>query len=128
MSAQSPHKNANIANVYNENYSDIWNFSGYNGTVVIDLGPTKNIKFIRITPRSSVALSDVAPFVYSFAPALNSTGTESGAYQGGSVPKHGDRAPITIPLATDINTRYLKFNGHNYGSWFALAEIEVFGL
>ena len=94
----------------------------------IDLSFTKNINPIKIISRSSVALFNIKTLVYSFAPASNSTKTESGAYQRVSVPKHGDQVPITIPLATDINTRYLKFNWHNHGSWFAMAEIKVFGL
>lgn len=125
-SAWSPQTTANISNLYNGTYSDIWNSGGNVGTIVIDLGSYRNVKFIRITPRSSVALSDVYPVYFSVAPASNSTGTVSGAYQNFNVAKHGDRAPITIPLE-DINSRYIILNGHNYGSWLAYAEVEAYG-
>lgn len=123
----SPQTNVNITNLYNNTYNDMWNSGGNIGTIVIDLGGFKNVKYIRVTPRSSVALSDVFQVDFSVTSAVDSYGNLPGAYQAYSVPKHGDRAPITIPVA-DISARYIILNGHNYGSWLAYSEIEVYGL
>jgi len=125
-SVWSPQTTANISNLYNGNYSDIWNSGGNIGTIVIDLGAYRNVKFIRLTPRSSVALWDIYPINFSVAPSSDYAGSSVGAYQNYNTPKHGDRAPITIPLS-DLYTRYIVVNGHNHGSWLAYSEVEVYG-
>lgn len=122
----SPQTTTNISNLYNGNYSDIWNSGGNTGTIVIDLGAYKNVKFVRVTPRSSVGLGDVYPIYFSIAPSSDYAGSSVGTYQNYSISKHGDRAPITIPLS-DLYTRYIVVNGHNYGSWLAYSEVEVYG-
>lgn len=125
-SAWSPQTTTNISNLYNGNYSDIWNSGGNIGTIVIDLGAYRYVKFLRLTPRSSVGLGDTYPIYFSIAPSSDYAGSSVGTYQNFSVSKHGDRAPITIPL-NDIFTRYIVVNGHNYGSWLAYSEVEVYG-
>ena len=103
---------------------------GNEGTVVIDLGQNRNVRLIRVTPRSSVANdpASVFPIYFSIAPTNGPNSlSPTAAYHPGNTPKHFDRTPIAIPLQYPVNTRYLILNGHNYGSWLAYSEIEVYG-
>jgi len=125
-SIYSPQANYNTALMYNGEYGDIWNSGGNYGTIVIDLGNVKNVRHIRITPRSSVGLTEIFPIEFAVAPAINSFGSPSGTWQYRNFSKHGDMAPLTISL-NGFNTRYIVLNAHNYGSWLAYSEIEVYG-
>ncbi|WP_298432568.1 S8 family serine peptidase [Ottowia sp.] len=126
----SPQNTTNINNLKDGSYQGIWNAMGNTGTVVIDLGQNRNVRLIRVTPRSSIVTiaNGIYPIYFSIAPTSSGTSTApTGAYQGGSTPKHFDRTPISIALDSPINSRYLILNGHNYGSWLAYSEIEVYG-
>jgi len=122
----SPQTTSNISVLYNGNYGDMWNAGGNYGSIVIDLGSEKNVSHIRVTPRSSVALSEVYPLHFAVAPASTAYGNFSGAWQYFNYPKHGDMAPLTIPVY-GMNTRYIVLDAYNYGSWLAYSEVEVYG-
>lgn len=127
QSAWSPQTNSGISNLYNGSYNDMWNAGAATGTVVLDLGTAKNVKFLRVTPRSSVKIHEEFKIEFSVQSSTNSTGSVIGTYQDFMVPKHGDRAPITLALSNDMNTRYVVLHAGNYGSWLAYSEIEVYG-
>jgi len=124
----SPQGTSGISALYNGNYGDMWNAGGNYGSIVIDLGSEKNVRYIRVTPRSSVDLHEVYPLHFAVAPAASFSGNLSGGWQYYNYPKHGDMAPLTIPLTgNDINTRYVVLDAYNYGSWLAYSEVEVYG-
>ncbi|WP_238946380.1 S8 family serine peptidase [Vandammella animalimorsus] len=123
----SPQNNNNINMLYDGAYQSAWNAGTNSGRIIIDLGEEKGVKFIRVTPRSSVPLQNNSPIYFSIAPTNSSNGSHAtGPIQTFSQHKHGDRAPITIPL-NNMHTRYIILNGHNYGSWLAYSEVEVYG-
>jgi len=124
----SPQANYNTAAMYNGNYSDIWNSGGNSATIVIDLGKIKNVRYVRVTPRSSVDLTETSPIEFAVVPASNFWGapTYPAAWQYRNFQNHDDMVPLTIPLA-DVNTRYLVLNATNYGSWLAYSEVEIYG-
>ena len=124
----SPQGASGINVLKDGSYEGIWNSGGNIGAIVIDLGATKNVKMIRLTPRSSVSPYDTQPIHFSVAPTnsiINTAGT--GPFQNDQAVKHYDRTPHTINLANPLTTRYLVVNGHNYGSWLAYSEVEVYG-
>ena len=103
---------------------------GYTGAVVIDLGSVRTVHKLRVTLRSSVVIEGDGVYPVYFSVAATGSGTSTtptSAYQNYNTPKHYDRTPFTINLATPITSRYLILNGHNYGSWLAYSEIEAYG-
>jgi hypothetical protein len=129
MCAWSPSNTADIANVFNGKYTDIWNANGNTGQIVVDLGAVRPVRYIRLTPRSSVAPSAVVPISFEVAGrSCYTCGNLGGAFTP-SVQAHWDMVPITlsVPNGGVLNTRYLTITAQNTGSWTAYSEIEVYG-
>jgi len=133
----SPRDNKNINMLYDGLYQGVWNSMGYEGTLVIDLGQTRKVNVIRVTLRSSVVDQDSPidpkdnynPAVdFTVAAAASPTSTEYlGTPYSITTPRHFDRVPFSIVLATPITSRYLILKGNNHGSWLAYSEIEAYG-
>lgn len=124
----SPQTLTNISNLYNNSYQDMWNAGTAVGTIVIDLGTSRNVKFIRLTIKSDATVQTPDRKIeFSATSSSNSTGTATALYQAFAVSKHTDGAPITLALTNDLNTRYIIVNAGNYGSWLAYSEVEVYG-
>jgi len=130
----SPRDSKNIAMLYDSSYQGVWNSMGYEGTLVIDLGQTRKVNVIRVTPRSSVIDQNSIPdnndpsVDFTVAPTGSLTSTAiGGTYYKTKMPKHYDRTPFSIVLSSPFTTQYLILNGYNHGSWLAYSEIEVYG-
>ncbi len=106
---------------------DFWNAQGNGGSISIDLGSAKDVKYIRVTPVSSVAPGTDVGINFAVAASTTWPTTSAPSYQHYNFARHLDRAPLTIPIY-GMNTRYIVLNGHNLGSWLAYSEIEVYGL
>ncbi|MBK0114475.1 MULTISPECIES: S8/S53 family peptidase [unclassified Delftia] len=122
---------SNLSRLTDGRFFDNINWSaGRNwGSVVLDLGSSRNLAGIRLMIRSSSDGGRI-DFAVHGGNSLNTTGPGSPsvspnpiAYK--TIHDQYDLIPYYIPISG--NYRYVMIEANNYSSWLAYSEIEVYG-
>lgn len=106
--------------------SVFWSAGANWGSVVIDLGSVRGLTGIRMMIRSSADGGQIN-FAVHGGNSLSAGGTTIPdnpiAYK--TIHDQYDLIPYYIPISG--NHRYVMLQGHNFNSWLAYSEIEVYG-
>ena len=121
----------NIHKIVDEKFYDSidWNANGQWGSVVIDLGRTRDIRGLRVMIRSS-ADGGQLNFAVHGGNYINITGPNAATIPTNPIAYKNttdqfDLVPYYIPLSG--NYRYIMLEGNNTASWLSYSEVEIYG-